>query len=379
VTGLTDVFALVSRATDSFQTLRATTRHWRDEERYMEAWDRHVEARSSAGGTLSIVLGAGSDELQPTTSEATVRLWLERPSRFREEYEGAWGDQTAVSDGEHLWRRVPRLGMLREGASKGQGVLFASQLVNPAPLLPGLELELLGHAEQAGRSALRLRAAPRHVSWHDLFGLAPGADGYELLVDAERGILLRAEAFLEGTTFAWSEVVEVAFDEKLLPETFVLEPAPGESVRTPEELAHDFPEDVTLDEAARRASFTVWVPRKLGRGWEINASYARGEPGPLDRETVMIHYWHGKQGQLNINETALDDERGASWELVERSGQAFRVWQQPGRRRMPIIVRFHKGDTSIELQSDDFELERLLEVANSCAPVSGERPRFFRE
>jgi len=370
----------MSKASDSFQTLRATLRHWRDEEKYMEAWDRHVEERSSAGGgTLSIVLDAGSDEPQPTASEATVRLWLERPNRFREEYEGAWGDQTAVSDGEHLWRRVPRLGLLREKASKGQGVLFATQLVNPAPLLPGLELELLGDADHAGRAAVRLRAAPRHVSWHDLFGLAPGADRYELLVDAERGILLRAEALLEGTTLAWSEVVEVAFDEQLPPEVFVLKPAPGERVRTPEELAQDFPDDVTLDEAARRASFTVWAPRKMGRGWEINVRYARGEPGPLDRETVMLHYRHEKQGQLGINETARDEKRGASWELVERGGEAFRVWQRPDRRRMPTIVRFHKGDTSIELQSDDFELERLLEFARSFAPVSGERPRFFRE
>src|SRR5581483_7399065 len=71
VTDLADVLALMSKASDSFQTLRATLRHWRDEEKYMEAWDHHVEERSSAGGgTLSIVLDAGSDEPQPTASEA---------------------------------------------------------------------------------------------------------------------------------------------------------------------------------------------------------------------------------------------------------------------------------------------------------------------
>jgi hypothetical protein len=135
---------------------------------------------------------------------------------------------------------------------------------------------------------------------------------------------------------------------------------------------------VSLDEAARRASFTVWTPRGLGRSWEVHVRYASGEKGPLDRETVMIHYWHEEKGQMSINETRLDEERGAGWELVHRDGEEFRVWQREGQRRMPILVRVHKGETSVELQSDDFGLDRLLEIAASFKPVPQERPRFFR-
>jgi outer membrane lipoprotein-sorting protein len=379
VPDLTDVLALMSQASDSFRSLRATIGHRRDEETYLEAWDRHWEARSAAGGgTLAIGAAAGSDDRAPATSEATVRLWLEHPHRFREEYEGAWGDHTTVSDGRTLWRRTPGIGMFREDVASGQGMLFATKLVDPAPLLPGLELELLGQAEHADRPALRVRAVPRRVTWHDLFGLAPGADEYELLVDAGRGTLLRAEACLEGSGFATSEVQEIAFDEELAPDLFVLEPGPGESVRTPEETTRDLPEDVTLDEAARRASFTVWAPRRMGRGWEIDVSYVRGEGDPLDRETVMIHCLHETHGQFSVTETAREEMHGAGWEPLERNGRRLRVWQRPGGRRMPIVVSFDEADTSVEVQSDDLDLERLLDLASSFGPVSGVPPSFFR-
>jgi hypothetical protein len=50
---------------------------------------------------------------------------------------------------------------------------------------------------RAGRDVLLVRAVPRvsegFSSW-DLHALGEGADEYELEVDAERGILLRAEA-----------------------------------------------------------------------------------------------------------------------------------------------------------------------------------------
>jgi outer membrane lipoprotein-sorting protein len=379
VLGLNDVLALMSQASDSFRTLRATIRHWRDEEKALQAWDRHWEAQAAAGGRSStIVLSAGSDEPGPATSEATVRVWVQRPGRLREEYEGAWGDQTTVSDGRTLWRRMPRTGLLREDAAELEGVSFATRLLEPGRLLAGIDLELIDEAEQAGRTAVRARALPRNVTWHDLFGLAPGADQYELLIDTERGVLLRAAAFLEGDLFASSEVLEIAFDEELASELFILEPAPGEEVRTPADLTDELPEDLTLDEAASRASFTLWTPRGLGRDWEINVSYASGEREPLERETAMLNYWHEEKGQLSINETRRDEERGKGWELLHRDGEEFRVWQREGRRRMPILVRFHRGETSIELQSDDFALERLLAIAASFAPVSHERPRFFR-
>jgi hypothetical protein len=362
VTDVSDLLALISRASDSFRTLRATIRCSRDEEQYMEAWDRHWERQSQEGGALSFVLvGDDGDEPSPATSAATIRLRIEQPARFREEYEGAWGDQLAVSDGQTLWRRVPRLGVLREDASEAAGSLFAPLLIDPAPLLPGLELDLLGEAQQAGRRAHRVRGLPTRVFWHDLFGLAPGADEYMLLIDAERGILLRAAALLDGD--------EVAFDEDLPPERFVLELAPGERIRTHEDLAEHIPEKVTLEEAVRRAPFTVWVPQ-MRRGWRPEVRYGRPNEDYPTPETVYLHYFNEKKGQLSIREMALEEKRGRNWERVDREGQEYRVWHESRRARMPTLVRFHKEGTSIELESGDLDRDELFEIASSLKPAT---------
>jgi outer membrane lipoprotein-sorting protein len=317
------------------------------------------------------VLVGDDDEPEPTSSDATVRLWIERPTRFREEYEGAWGDQTAVCDGQALWRRVPRLGVLHEDITDGAGSLFAALLIDPAPLLPGLELELLDETHHAGRVAHRVRGLPNRVFWHDLFGLAPGADEYALLIDAERGILLRAAALLEGDEFSVSEVEEVAFDEDLPPDLFVLELARGERVRTHEDLAQDFPDEVTLEEAVRRASFTVWVPQ-VRRGWQSEVvHYGRGSEDYPTPETVDLHYF-GKKGQLSIHETARDEKRGRNWEPVSRDGHEYRVWNESERPHMPTLVRLHKGDTSIEFQSGEVGRDELLKIASSLEPAAGQ-------
>ncbi len=336
----------------------------------MEAWDRHWERQSrEGGGAVSLVLVGDDDEPSSARSEATVRLWIEQPARFREEYEGAWGDQLAVSDGQTLWRRVPRLGVLREDASEAAGSLFAPLLIDPAPLLPGLEFEVLGETQQARRRAHRVRGLPNRVFWHDPFGLAPGADEYMLLIDAERGILLRAAALLDGDEFAVSEIDEVAFDEDLPPERFVLELAPGERVRTHEDLAEQFPEEVTLEEAVRRAPFTVWIPQ-MRRGWHAEVRYGRPNEDYPTPETVYLHYFNEKKGQLSITETARDEKRGRSWERVDHEGQEYRVWHESRWPRIPTLVRFHKEGTSIEFESGDLDRDELFEIASSLKPVT---------
>ena len=47
-----------------------------------------------------------------------------------------------------------------------------------------------------------------------------GADEYEVVVDAERGVLLRCASRLEGKDFDALEVEEVHFDEELTEDVF---------------------------------------------------------------------------------------------------------------------------------------------------------------
>jgi hypothetical protein len=98
-------------------------------------------------------------------------------------------------------------------------------------VIPTLELEPIEPATHAGRPALRLRARERKVDHRTAPVLPWGADAHELLVDAERGVLLRLVSFIEGEQFALSELEQVAFDEQLPPETFVFRAPPGVEVR----------------------------------------------------------------------------------------------------------------------------------------------------
>ncbi|MDQ4127987.1 MAG: hypothetical protein M3151_08595 [Actinomycetota bacterium] len=92
-----------------------------------------------------------------------------------------------------------------------------------APDLCYLQLREVGRIRKAGREAIRVEGTmpggweypPEPLWW--------GADDYELVVDAERGTILRLASRLEGRAFDVTEVIEVAFDEVFLNDTFVLD------------------------------------------------------------------------------------------------------------------------------------------------------------
>ena len=90
--------------------------------------------------------------------------------------------------------------------------------------LRGLDLRVEGETEWAGRGAIRLLGVPPAGEWDDRDDpdpLAWGADEYELLVDAERGVILRHANRLEGTEFYVLEMEEVHFDERFAEEVFL--------------------------------------------------------------------------------------------------------------------------------------------------------------
>ena len=74
----------------------------------------------------------------------------------------------------------------------------------------------------AGREAVRLVGVPRERwdwGW-DPDPLSWGADEYEVVVDAERGVLLRCASRLGGKDFDALEVEEIHFDERFPEDTF---------------------------------------------------------------------------------------------------------------------------------------------------------------
>jgi hypothetical protein len=97
-----------------------------------------------------------------------------------------------------------------------------------------------------------------------------------LLVDRERGVVLRVAALFEGEEFWVSEFEELVFDEAFPLETFVFEPPPGEEIRGPDIGMH---EPMTIEEAAQRVPFPVFYVPELPEGrWDLHVMYA---PPPL--------------------------------------------------------------------------------------------------
>ena len=115
---------------------------------------------------------------------------------------------------DHYWTFYPLL------TDKICGISYA---------LRPLELRVEGTVMWAGREAVRLTGVPgEEWDWGwDPDPLSWGADEYEAVVDAERGVLLRCASRLGGEDFDAVEVEEIHFDEQFPEEVFTSrEPLP---------------------------------------------------------------------------------------------------------------------------------------------------------
>ena len=104
--------------------------------------------------------------------------------------------------------------------------LFDPDGISGLPLfLDGLALRVEGKTRKANREAVRLVGVPVEEWEYFPEPLWWGADEYEVLVDAERGVLLRCASRLNGEDFDALEVEEIHFDERL-PEHVFTAPEP---------------------------------------------------------------------------------------------------------------------------------------------------------
>jgi hypothetical protein len=181
--------------------------------------------------------------LEYEDNEGVVRLWHERPDRWREE----------MRNPEGLLRRCVVFGSARGPRwvyDPPETALYVPASAQEWPpddpytdfsfmLNPSEELfyySLLDDATVhktdrtttvAGREVVKVLVGT--VSWgypptifHGYF-VPEGTTDHLLLVDAEVGVILRAAARLEGREFYVAEVTEVAFDERFPDGTFRLE------------------------------------------------------------------------------------------------------------------------------------------------------------
>jgi hypothetical protein len=192
------VLDLLASADERWRTLRAEGRVWRDADLATSAFLRSVPPGS-------VTSRRGAPDPEGPEREDRWRLWVRQPDHARSEWDAAHGRrQVTVFAGD------------RPLAHDELGP--AAVLVGAAPLLGEVALDVRGRTQFLGRPVHVVHGTPRSGERRPgpaAHRLGRGADEYELLVDAERGVLLRSEARIDGDPFLIVEATAVAFDEDL--------------------------------------------------------------------------------------------------------------------------------------------------------------------
>jgi outer membrane lipoprotein-sorting protein len=306
----------------------------------------------------------------PPETTTHICLWASADGRRRTERDGPGGSYRFVFDGRRCWTYTPEFGaVVHESQTMRDDV--AEQHLDSVGLIRALDLALDGDAEIAGRPALRVRGRPRQGRHAP--GVPQSVEEVLLHIDAERGIVLSSEGFIDRQPVSRFVVSEIAYDEEFPPTTFVYEPPPGETVRTQDEAFRvDY---VSLEEAAQHASFTVWRPRRLAAGWRVFAIHRPRSERPALEESVHLLFHDDATHSFTIEQAAM---RLLAWrtddpEVVMRDGLELRVWA--GERPGPSAeVQLEREGTHLRLSSDSLDASALVELAATLVPASPEPP-----
>lgn len=354
----------------------------------------HERLRRGGSGPFqfAVALGGGDGAEPPDPHEERVRFWWEPPQRLREEVETSFPRpqvRTTVIDGELWWLYSPDLGAIsnaeldeaeraRYGIGGGERL---RSLLDPSGLIPALEFEAI---ERSG-DRLHVRARPREdagLGTRFQVPLGAGADAFELEVDGETGVVRRLTALLEGEEVSSSVLEELALDEEFPEGTFVLVPPPGEEVRPPEGAGERHP--YTLEEAAAAAPFRLFAPPELPEGlWRLRVHFheARRRP-PTPALAALLYHRADARAALVISQRAADSAADVAWaglgppelEEVERGGVRYTVCRADPARGVQHGVAFEREGTTIQLQSEELDVETLLALATTLEPVGAAPP-----
>ena len=251
---------LLFRAKERYRSARATILHTVDAAVAQESNRRFVDwrFRQPGGSGMGILrteeerLAHGPDRLRDfyldyEDAETVIRLWHQRPDRWREEHRTPEGALlrcvVAAGRGAALWIydppetaiHIPSVPEVRDPDPDFAFMLDPSEESFYYSVVDDTTIHKTGRRTTvAGREALEVMI--KTISWgyspyifHGFY--APlGTTDHLLLVDAEVGVILRAAARLEGREFYVAEATEITYDEELSEETFRLE-LPGVQFR----------------------------------------------------------------------------------------------------------------------------------------------------
>lgn len=257
MSALAETLELLYTARHRFRTIAAGLRYRYEPALLQEGWNRWLgrQAPGSVSALRPAEAGASLPaelERLPESAEALQlwRVWWDRPARWREEIHlpDAGKVHIHVINGETWWFYDSHAGIIQSNAMderqagrkrskpSAPAVTDANQaaahmaFLDPSVLLASHDLEVLGRAVHAGREAIAVCARPRREREPAVDpGFWTGADSYQLLVDIERGILLRYAASFRDTEYADVSVESVTFDQPIQESLFAPPTGPAGS------------------------------------------------------------------------------------------------------------------------------------------------------
>lgn len=192
----------------SVRRARAVLCERQDPAATLRAWRRGPWAQEAAAGDPA----AFGLPAEPFTLES--RQWVDVPeARAREQR----GDLVLVRDGPRWWRSAPGIGFTEgeEPASSIDAAAILQLWVDPQPLAGLLNLEPEGETTLLGRAVTKVTASAGVGDAYagELAPLGWGAERWELVVDAETGMLMATAAYVGDTPFRRVEAMELGLDE----------------------------------------------------------------------------------------------------------------------------------------------------------------------
>ena len=212
---------LLYSASERSRTVRATVKRRSNQAREIELLRELGQYRDPP----PIPPEEGKWDTPAAVVEVTTRLWSARPDRLRGEsgfaHDGVgYAETIVVKEGELFWQRAPD-GRVRTNEARERHETMSMQeerLLDPAPLLGEYRFEISGETSRLGRAAFEVMAKRRvGARPHDFGALA---EELALVVDRERGVLLRVAVVVAGEELSVAEITEIAFDEPLPPGVF---------------------------------------------------------------------------------------------------------------------------------------------------------------
>jgi CelD/BcsL family acetyltransferase involved in cellulose biosynthesis len=193
-------------ATPVWESARGTSRHWQDAALVGDAFWAALDVAAD---------DAVVEDAEPWSGDATRRKKVKKSKRkkpIRSVHHPVGHEHQTVTE------QIATFLALREPfqvQTEPAGEESLGELLRPEHLVEHLDLQVTGAEDVAGRACDVVHATVRPPGVVGSRGLAAGLDGltYELWVDSERLVILRAVKLVDGEPAEIVEFLDIAFDD----------------------------------------------------------------------------------------------------------------------------------------------------------------------